>query len=358
MMLDETNVNVLGLIISFIQDYSRLLPITQVPVEVLVERLLNFTNIHGLCLEETLVAISQKSSRTKIVEALGKAFASKSPKRTTKAYKILTSLIQLHGLSELMYLEGAIEDLSVGFSSPDDDVREAVLELMKEMYSRAGECILGYAKHMNYPQLQRLNEFCLEFVPVTPFESFPERMLYREFSFASKYPEEFLSSVLEMKVRCLNECLKEMSDDSEKKNLKEEDLSPILNLLVTLSKRRNPTSNRLISSMLNNFCQRVASFSQYSLRIVEIVFELVGCKHLLETLLHRQHLIVCMKFEDIEAKMLGMEPSQAEYNRAIKLLRLLSSCLSDTQKEILVNHLSQCNLNHVYRLELESLGKR
>lgn len=50
---------------------------------------------------------------------------------------------------------------------------------MKMLYSKAGPCILEYAKFMRYPMLDYLQKFANKFIEMTPFEIFPERMLYK-----------------------------------------------------------------------------------------------------------------------------------------------------------------------------------
>ena len=143
------------------------------PVEGLITRMLNFYHIHGLFIEEVISIICLKSNRAKILESLGEEFTAKSPKRASKAYQVLTHIIRQFGLAELMYLEGAIEDISAGFFSLCDEVKLSVLSLMKELYARAGVCIIHYAKFMRYPDLEKLQEFADQYEEAAPFEVFP-----------------------------------------------------------------------------------------------------------------------------------------------------------------------------------------
>jgi hypothetical protein len=66
-MLDENNLNVLNQVFSFIKAYAKDFPITQIPVEGLISRILNFYNIHVLFIEDIIAIISLKSSRAKIL---------------------------------------------------------------------------------------------------------------------------------------------------------------------------------------------------------------------------------------------------------------------------------------------------
>lgn len=85
-------------------------------------------------------------------------------------------------------------------------------------------------------------------------------MLYKEFSFYEKYPENFLDGMTLLKVKQLNECLKEMKEDSEKKNLKQDDFQGVFAIFADLAKRRTPTSSQFILSILNNLSERLVSF--------------------------------------------------------------------------------------------------
>ena len=49
-----------------------------------------------------------------------------------------------------------MEDISAGFLSLHDEVKQSVLSLMRELYARAGACIIHYAEFMRYPDLEKL----------------------------------------------------------------------------------------------------------------------------------------------------------------------------------------------------------
>ena len=61
-----------------------------------------------------------------------------------------------------------------------------------------------------------------------------------------------MDQVLLLKPKQLTECLKEMKDDSEKKNLKQDNFIGILALFADLAKRQTPAISRLILSILDN----------------------------------------------------------------------------------------------------------
>jgi hypothetical protein len=104
-MLKEKNLNVAVKILELIRSYSKLQPITKVPVGELLHVLFNFCTIGALNIETLVVELYAKNDRRQLLEALAQCCRSKTIKKSVKAFRTLRLLMEAYGVEALFWLE-------------------------------------------------------------------------------------------------------------------------------------------------------------------------------------------------------------------------------------------------------------
>jgi hypothetical protein len=85
---------------------------------------------------------------------------------------------------------------------------------MRSLYCKIGCKAIELAKKSEYPYISELDKFASEYIPILPFENFPELLLCRRFDFLSKYCGYATGEMDQLKIKSLNSCLREMLDDT------------------------------------------------------------------------------------------------------------------------------------------------
>lgn len=183
-----------------------------------------------------------------------------------------------------------------------------------------------------------------------PFESFPGAILSKRFDLLGKYSQD--NGFEQLKIKQLNDCLRELLEDSERDAFTEGSYSPLLATFISCAKRGNKTTNRLIMGIVTNLACKT-DLRSYSQLLLDILFELVGSEQLRNSLADNA-LLRLLRHEEYMQK-LAMLTTQTDYHKAIVLLELMKESLSESQESAVREWFSHIKLNIVYRLQLESI---